>query len=549
MKRIEENTKFHMIKYLAHFSLCVLLSLFAKAQEKNDLQFTIHLNQPLQRIRNIGASGCWFSEEIGATWPVDKKQRVAEVLFSKSFDEYGQPKGIGLSAFRYNIGAGTTEQGDSSGIKESSHRVECFLALGGSYDWNKQSGYTWMLQQAKKYGVEELIAFTNSPPVQFTKNGLGFKLKKDSSSNLREDKYEAYADFLTEVIKHFDKKKLHFDYISPVNEPQWDWTGTIGEAKQEGTPWTNEEIYKVTKALNNSLNNQKLKTKILLTEAAKLDFLYASNLPNRSRQIANFWDPASPLYIGGLSHTTPFVEGHSYFTDEGDKSIINIRRSLKDSLKKYNGLEFWQSEYSMLGNGYRDRKAGRLNSIDYALFLAKIIHHDFVIGNATAWHYWNAYEPGPANQPRYYLIAMNRNRATNADTMFTITKNVWALGHYSRFIRPGMLRVETSRNDGLADTAIAQNIMISAFKDVRGKNLVVNMINYTTEDKNVSLVLEDMAGNKNLKLAKKYVTSGKEGDDMKPYPLNNNTAQAAAMSNSNNVLLTARSITTLLFSN
>ena len=360
---------------------------YAQVQDKDDLKFTIHLDQPVQQIRNIGSSGCWYSEEIGARWPIEKKQRIAELLFSRSFNKNGQPKGIGLSAFRYNIGAGTTEQGDSSGIADPSHRVECFLSPGGSYDWNKQAGYTWMLQQAKQYGVGELIAFVNSPPVQFTKNGKGFKFKKDSLSNLKEDKYEAFADFLTEVIKHFDKRGLHFNYISPVNEPQWDWTGTMGSAKQEGSPWTNEEIFRVTKALNNSLSNQKLKTKILLTEAAKLDFLYSLNLTNQSRQIDHFWDAKSSLYIGGLSHTTPFVQGHGYFTDEGDASMITTRGSLRDSIKKYKSLEFWQSEYCMLGNGYRDGKTGRLSPIDYALFLAKIIHHDFVIGNATAWHY------------------------------------------------------------------------------------------------------------------------------------------------------------------
>ncbi len=534
-----------MLRCFQYLLLSSFISVSTHAQEKQ-LTFTIQLNQPAQQIRNIGASGCWFSEEIGATWPADKKQRVAEALFSKSFDNKGKPKGIGLSAFRYNIGAGTTEQGDGSGIKEASHRVECFLSPGGVYDWNKQKGYTWMLQQAKKYGVEELIAFTNSPPVQFTKNGLGFKLTKDSLSNLKEEKYDAFANFLAAVIKHFDKSGLHFNYISPVNEPQWDWSGIMGEAKQEGSPWTNEEIFKITKAVNRSLSSQKLKTKILLTEAAKLDFLYKSNLTNRSQQIKSFWDPKSNLYVGNLSHTTPFVEGHSYFTDEGDATMINIRRSLSDSIKKYKGLEFWQSEYSMLGNGYRDGKRGQLAPIDYALFLAKIIHHDFVIGNATAWHYWNAYEPGPANSPRYYLIAMSPNRTSTPETFFTITKNLWALGHYSRFVRPGMLRVETNRNDGLADTAIAKNIMFAAFKDKRGKNLVVNVINYTSEDKNVSLVLEGVQG-KTMRLRKKYVTSGKEGDDMKPYLLDNNLEKELS-EKGNRVSLPARSICTFVFS-
>ena len=95
--------------------------------------------------------------------------------------------------------------------------MECFLSPDGQYDWNKQQGYIWMLQKAKKYGVEDLIAFVNSPPVQFTKDNLGFKLVKDFSTNLREDKYEAYADFLTTVIKHFDDIGLHFNYVTLYN--------------------------------------------------------------------------------------------------------------------------------------------------------------------------------------------------------------------------------------------------------------------------------------------------------------------------------------------
>ena len=94
-QKIIESLKIRMIKYIMNFFLCSVLLLFAQAQEKNALQFTIHLNQPVQKVRNIGASGCWFTEEIGATWPADKKQRIAEVLFSKDFDANGQPKGIG----------------------------------------------------------------------------------------------------------------------------------------------------------------------------------------------------------------------------------------------------------------------------------------------------------------------------------------------------------------------------------------------------------------------------------------------------------------------
>jgi O-glycosyl hydrolase len=513
------------------------------SQEKNDLEFTIYVDKPVQQIRNIGASGCWFSEEIGKTWPLTKKNRIAELLFSKQSDKNGQPKGIGLSAFRFNIGAGTTEQGDSSGIKEPAHRVECFLAPGGTYDWTKQPGYTWMLQQAKNYGVENLIAFVNSPPVQFTKDGLGYKLLKDGLSNLKEDKYNAYGDFLASVIAHYDHLNLHFNYISPVNEPQWDWTGKFGEAKQEGSPWQNNEIYDVVKAVDKSLSQQKLNTKILITEAGMLDHLYNKSVKN-SRQIAAFWDINSPFYIGGLAHTTKYVEGHGYFTENGDSYMIKTRRSLKDTLQHYGpGLEYWQSEYSMLGNGYLEKDTGSRSAIDCALFLAKVIHHDFAVGNATAWHFWDSYEPGEADHnTRYYLIAMNRNRQTDTAHLYTVTKNLWALGHYSLFVRPGMSRIETDRNDGASDEDAAQQVMIIAFKTENGSTLVVNIINYTKADKAVRLILNGHNNFKSLHLVKHYVTSAKLGDDMKPYPVQNTKPDHSS------VQLPARSINTFIFS-
>ncbi len=123
----------------------------------------------------------------------DTKDHMAELLFSKAFDSSGNPLGIGLSAWRFNIGGGTAEQGDSSGINNPLKRVEGFLNPDGTYDWNKQSGYLWFAKKAKEYGVENLIAFSNTPPVQFTKNGLGFKTEKDYTCNLRDDKYDDYA--------------------------------------------------------------------------------------------------------------------------------------------------------------------------------------------------------------------------------------------------------------------------------------------------------------------------------------------------------------------
>lgn len=498
-----------LLKQLSIFFLLLIASDTAFGQA---VTFTIDSKRTAQTIDNFGASGAWFSEGIGKYWAADKKERMAELLFSKAFDKAGHPIGIGLSAWRFNIGGGTAEQGDSSGISNPVKRVECFLSPNGIYNWNKQEGYMWFVKKAASYGVENLIAFSNTPPVQFTKNGLGFNLEKNFETNLREDKYDDYADFLATVIEHFDKEGLHFNYISPVNEPQWDWSNKFGQMNQEGSPWHNKDIYKITVSLDSSLSSKRLSAKILIPEAAILTALYEGN-NHASKQVQNFFSTASPFYLGHLKHLLPVVAGHSYFTDNGDTNIVKVRSRLRDTASTYK-VPFWQSEYSMLADGYKEGKKGKIPAIDCALFLSKIIYHDLAIANASAWHLWNSWEPGRADfDTRYYLLALKNNPA-NTEGDFTITKNLWALGQYSRFVRPGMQRIITNRSDNLNDIQAAKNVMLSAFADK--KQMIVVAINYTELSKEISLKTPGIK----MKGVKQYVTAANADDNMKPYPVN-----------------------------
>ena len=516
-----------MIARVVHFIVAVLLMVCRLYGQP--VTFTIHLDRKAQTIENMGASGAWFSEGIGKYWPSEKKERMAELLFSKAFDKSGNPLGIGLSAWRFNIGGGTAEQGDSSGISDTLRRVECFLSPDGTYHWDKQQGYWWFVKKAASYGVKDLIAFSNTPPVQFTKNGLGFKTEKNFEANLKEDKYDDYASFLATVIQHFEKEGIHFSFVSPVNEPQWDWSAKFGHMNQEGSPWHNGDIYKIAVSLDSVLSSKKLATKILITEAGDVTSLYRGRNPAAS-QIQNFYSTGSPLFVGNLSHIHPVIEGHSYFTDFGDSNIIAVRKNVLDTAARYH-VPFWQSEYSMLSNGYKEGRKGNISGIDCALFLAKIIYHDLAVANAAAWHFWNAWEPGEADMdPRYFLLALKTN-ALNTGGDFTVTKNLWALGHFSRFIRPGMQRVLTSRSDGLTDIQAAKDIMLAAFSGQQ--QVVVTAINYSSLPKEIKL---ELPGVKNISSLKQFVTSAAAGDNMTSYPLDS----------IKNILLKPRSIATIV---
>ena len=236
--------------------------------------------------------------------------------------------------------------------------------------------------------------------------------------------------------------------------------------------------------------------------------------------------------MGNLAHVPAVAAGHSYFTDANDSNMIAVRKHLSDTAKKYK-IDYWQSEYCMLAEGYMEGTKKNRSAMDCALFLAKMIHYDLTVGNATAWQYWNSYEPGTADSnTRYYLIALQPNEKYT-DGSFTPTKNLWALGHYSLFVRPGMQRLNIIRDDKADALEDAQNLMLSAYGNDKGK-LVIVAINYSQKEQSVQLNDEIL---KNKSSCKKYVTTTLENENLKSYTQGINKL----------VALPARSITTIVY--
>ena len=237
--------------------------------------FTIQTNQPRQTIRHFGASDAWSMQFIGQWKDEAEQQKIADWLFSTENDAQGKPLGIGLSIWRFNLGAGSVEQGEESQIKPGT-RTECFLTKDGTYNWNKQQGQRKFLKLAKQRGVPHFLAFLNSAPVYFTKNGLATNTGRGGTINLKDDCYDDFARFMATSIKGIEEHDgIHFDYICPVNEPDghWNWLGP----KQEGSPATNREIAKLVRETGKEFKKQKLTTQILIDESSDLRCLLGTH--------------------------------------------------------------------------------------------------------------------------------------------------------------------------------------------------------------------------------------------------------------------------------
>lgn len=449
---------------------------------------TLNTGTTFQIIDHFGASDAWSAEWVGR-WPDASKEPLAELLFSTEMDTEGNPKGIGLTNWRFNIGEGAGEQDDSGYRPQDWKReTECFLDEDGvTYDWTEQAGSQWFLQKAREYGVNKFTAWTNCPPYFMTKNEYTFRTTEVPSYNLKEDSYEAFAAHLATVMKHFNDEGFNFNVLTPINEPQYEWRFNVGEATQSGSKALNSETAAIVRALDAQFTEQGIEADIMIPEAGQLRYLYEGSLETEN-QADDFFTESSPNYVGDLPHISANVAGHSYFSNPTIAESVGQRKSLRDKLQSIGNLNFWQTEYSLLGADYQQgRDVASLQPIDYALWLSRIVQIDLVHGNATGWDFWTAMNNSTfgdhSNRFNLILWQPNVNGPEQTDGTYEIVKNFWAYGNFSRFIRPGMVRFEVLDSAYDDELDAAQNFLVSGFLDTASNEVVLVCFNAREEER------------------------------------------------------------------
>ena len=526
------------------FSLfvCAAIPLLQAASQAT----VVHLDDVHQTVLDFGASDCWLGDYVGRYFTDNMKERAAKLLFARSFNRAGQPEGIGLSNWRVNLGAGSATQGDDSNISDPTRRTECFLAADGiTYNWNAAPGQRYFMQKAVEYGVESILLFSNSAPIYYTANGKACKTSTlPWGANLRSDAYDDFAEYMATVAKHFVDMGYPVTYISPVNEPQYEWVGG-----QEGTPWYNTEIARLARELNTSLERRNLQTRILIPEAGKWTY-FTESYPLINdygyNQIDQFFNPDNTTtYVGDLAHMERAVAGHSYWTFRTNDDLVNRRAAVAQAAAARNLMVF-QSEWSMLdeppysSTGFPAGGYDEATYMDIALFMGKLIYCDMVYAGVSSWNYWTAFAQEQWGQKnRFYLLRVNANGDTGTESYGDLhnggtivdNRNLWVLGNYARFIRPGYKRVGVTGADNI------NSLMASAYLSPDTDELVVVYVNMAHSP---AMVTVDIAGNDALRLStiKSYTTS-------QTYALHYD-ASLASVYNGEQLEIPARSVVTLV---
>lgn len=444
-----------------------------------------------QTVEFFGAADAWSGNFVGKYWDEGVKNRIADYLFSQEMDASGNPKGIGLSIWRVNLGAGTLEQ-EGADIMPYQRRAESYLKVDGSgYDWTKCSGHEYFMQAAKERGCNQFILFSNSPLVQFTLNGKGYA-PTDNSANLREDCYDDYADYLVDVTGHLMDKGYNIPYISPINEPQGNWC----TPRQEGSPWKTGQIARMTKALDKSLGRSAKfdQTRIFIAEADRLSVLYthrpkmlarfeSDSLECPARQLYAFFDKQSPYYVGDLKHMDMEFTAHPYHNHFSTEDLLDVHRKAAVEFKKY-GVDYHSSEWCLLpvskryGGITEDWIPGNHADMQASLMMARLIHSDLVDVNAVSWCYWKGMEL----RGDHALVALHaKDGDIHKGGYVSANKMLWTLGNYSRFIRPGYIRIQAEGAEDL------DGVAVSAYISPDGKQIVAVCVNSSFVDETIAL--------------------------------------------------------------
>lgn len=405
-----------------------------------------------QTIESFGASGAWWSQDVGG-WDETRKLdglEVREYIAQLLFDDEA---GIGLNSYRYNIGAGSGDAGSksTSGISDKWRRAESFInPKTGEYDWDRDAEAVWFMRKAAEMGVDEIIMFCNSPHESLTINGKSFTdPARDGQSNIARENYEAFAEYTLDVVEHFVEEGLPIKFVSPINEPQWGWTGG-----QEGCHYSTSEVIKVLSTFIKALEDRET----LVNAGVEISGPEGVNWHNDNGVI----DMCTSIMQNKIvANHLSAIDNHSYWSDAAAK-----KQFASSFMKKYPDMKIRASEWCEMVNG-------KDTTIDSAINLAIEMHEDLTILDAVSWQYWIAVSCYDYRDGLLY-VDLNTHKVT-------IPKRFYAMGNYSRFIDPGYVRIDASLKQN--------NVYTSAYKGVNEngeEELVMVFVNNNTSSVNIN---------------------------------------------------------------
>jgi O-glycosyl hydrolase len=237
---------------------------------------------------------------------------------------------------------------------------------------------------------------------------------------------QAYANYLVQFLRFYRSEGIHISDIGFTNEPDW----TASYASMRFTP---EQAADMVKVMGPTLRRSGLGTRLICCDSFGWSHQAAYTAAIEA-------DPVAARYVS--THT-----GHIY-ASRAEAPLPTDRPT-------------WMTEWNPSGNTWNE--AWDDGSGWAGITVAESIHQALADGQASAYVYWVGASLGAT---RGFIQIANEGDG------YRVSKRLWALAAYSRFIRPGATRV--------AAEFAEPEVRATAFRNRDGSMVVVLLNTGTT---------------------------------------------------------------------
>ncbi|KAK3375302.1 glycoside hydrolase family 30 protein [Podospora didyma] len=349
-----------------------------------------------------------------------KQKELLDLLFNRT-------TGAGFTILRNGIG---------SSPDSSSDHMNTFAPKnpGGpkaapQYSWDgKDSGQLWVSQQAVGvYGVKTIYADAWSAPSYMKTNGketnggtlCGVPGATCSSGDWR----QAYADYLTAYVKYYREAGVNVTHLGFLNEPEF--SASYASMSSSGA-----QAADFIKVLHPTLEAAGL---------ADTTGIVCCDSEGWGNQVSM----TNAIKSAGAEDKLKAVTSHTY--TGGPSGPMNTKANV------------WLSEQCDLNGGWSTAWYANGGAGD-GLTWANNIYSAVVSSGISGYVYWEGVQwPNPNTNEK--LI-----RVDNTTNKYEVAKRLWAFANWSRYVRPGAVRIGASSGGG---------VKVAAFRNVDGTIAVV----------------------------------------------------------------------------
>lgn len=426
------------------------------AHAQSSTTISLDANTTYQTIDGFGTALVdQTGAQTGGPEPLDlyqmnatQQQQILDLLFNAS-------TGAGLSIDRFELGAGKFYGVPDFTIEPNSPGSPTATP---SYVWDQSADHqVWIAQQARQRGVSQFYGDAWSAPAFMKDNnnvyGLGSLCGEVSCSS--GDWRQAYANYLVQYLKDYQSNGVSVTNVGFDNEPG-------SGSSYQSMSWSPAHLTDFIKVLGPTLANANLSTALTCCdESGYSDSGTALNTILADATAASYLKVASV---------------HGY----GTNGVISPITSATHA-----GKHTWESEYTCIFDTWNTHySSGDCPGRSWSDNI-----YQTLVNGVNAYFSWTGAWSHTDNEDLIRLTSTNS---------YQVSSRLWVMGNYSRYVRPGAVRIGASSGDG--------NMLVTAFKNTDGSYALV-VDNHESTPVPTTITLPALSSG----TATPYVTNDSEG--------------------------------------